>query len=147
MIHPEDSREENYEHLGRQINSLLGDMSVRKKLLRVIYIFGTLNLVIWLCCLLFPSDVRQAFERVHELNQKFSTIVLAVPFAIGMLITYGIFRLRFPDIEDVDLDSEVFGSYSYQRSSQKRWLVWLFSTVGGILNLFLLFVAVIAITG
>ena len=147
MIRPDGSGEENYERLGQQINNLLGDMSVRKKLLRMLYIFGSINLAIWLCCLVFAFDVREAFERVNELNQKFSIIVLAVPFALGMLITYGAFRIKFPDVEEVELDSDVFGSYSYQRDSQKRWLVWLFSTVGGIINLFLLCVAVIAISG
>lgn len=146
MIRPEGRGEENFEELGRQINSLLGDLSVRKKLLRIIFIFGTINIAIWLCCLIFPGDVRSAFERVHELNQKFSILVLAFPFSLGMLITYSIFRIKFPDIEEIELDSEVLGSYSYQSNSQKRWLVWVFSTIGGVLNLFLLFTAVLTLT-
>lgn len=147
MIRPEGVGDKNLEHIGQQINSLLGNMSVRKKLLRIIYFFGAINIAIWLCCLLFPFDIRDAFERVHDLNQKFSIIVLTVPFSLGVLITYGLFRIKFPDIEEFELDSEVLGSYAYQRNSQKRWLVWLFSTVGGIVNLILLIIMVMAITG
>lgn len=99
--------------------------------------------MIWAASLFLPVDVRDAFDRVHEVSDKLSKIVLAVPFALGMAITYSAFRLKFPDIEEQNLNADVMGSYAYQTHSQKRWLVWLFSTVGGVINLLLIIVATI----
>ncbi|MEJ7848908.1 MAG: hypothetical protein WKF92_12565 [Pyrinomonadaceae bacterium] len=78
---------------------------------------------------------------VFMMNDKMSKVVLAIPFTLGMAITYLIFRFKFPDIEEQNLGSEVMGSYACQADSQKRWLVWLFSTVGGVLNLLLVILA------
>ncbi len=135
----EDS--DKHEKLAENINKLLGSVSTRQKLLRFLYICIGLNLLIWISIVLFPVDVYYAFSRVHEMNDKMSKVVLAIPFTLEMAITYLIFRFKFPDIEEQNLGSEVMGSYAYQADSQKRWLVWLFSTVGGVLNLLLVILA------
>jgi hypothetical protein len=69
-------------------------------------------------------------------------LVLGIPFGFGLYLTYCIFRLRLPDIEDnTRLDSEVMASFAYQKESTKRWFVWLFSVLGGVVNVLLLILA------
>ena len=144
MLWDEDDND-NSERLASTVNKLLGNVGPRKKLLRLLYCVGTLNLIIWAVCLIFPTEIKDALGRVHDLNNKLSMIVLGLPFSLGMTATYSLFRLKYPDIEEQDLDSDMMGSYNYQSHSQRRWLVWLFSTIGGVVNLILLAALVVAL--
>lgn len=137
---------EKSERLAHQINKLLGEVSARRKLLRFLYICAAINALIWVPIPLAPFDVRDAFNTVWELNDKISKIVLAVPLALGMAVTYSLLRLKFPDIEDQNLEAEVMGSFAYQANSTRRWMVWVFSTVGGILNVVMMILITVALT-
>jgi len=133
-----DDDTDKRERLANTVNNLLGDVSVRRKLLRLLYLCIGINVLIWVSALLFPADLRDAFDRVHAVSDRLSKIVLVVPFVLGMSISYFAFRLRFPDIEEQNLEADVMASYAYHSHSQKRWLVWLFSVIGGVANLLLL---------
>ena len=92
------------------------------------------------------GGVREGFSQVWEGSDRIAKIVLAIVFGIGMWLTYSLFRLRFPDIEEQRLDSEVMGSFAYQTNSTKRWMVWVLSAVGGIVNVGLLALVAMALS-
>ena len=121
-------------------------MSDRRTLLRFIWILGTINLLIWASVLIVPADVRQAFDTVSAMNRKFGGLVLAIIFGLGMWLSYSLFRLKFPDIEEQQLDADIMGSFAYQSDSTKKYRVWLFSAVGGIVNVALMVLAILART-
>jgi len=137
-----DDDDQVAETLSRSVDA----MSDRRTLLRFIYILGTINLLIWASVLFVPAAVRDGFNRVWNVNQKISMIVLALVFGVGMWLTYALLRLKFPDIEDQRLDHSVMASFAYQSLSIKRFKVWSISAVGGILNVALLMIADIART-
>ena len=128
------------------VNTSVDAMSDRRTLLRFIYILGTINLLIWASVLFVPAAVRDGFNRVWNVNQKISMIVLALVFGVGMWLSYSLFRLKFPDIEEQRLDADIMGSFAYQSDSTKKYRVWMFSAVGGIVNVGLMIVAVLART-
>lgn len=134
-------KEENDERFAERLNDSIEAMSDRRVLLRFLFVGAVLNVLIWLCVIIFPGDVREAFSRVNEASDKLSKVILALVFGLGMWVTYSLFRLKFPDIEEQRLDAEVMGSFAYQAHSSKRWMIWLFSVVGGVLNLLLLIIA------
>ena len=138
----EDDDDQIAETLSRGVEA----MSDRLTLLIFISILGGINLLIWASVLIVPADVRDGFERVSHVNQKISAIVLALVFGLGMWLSYALFRLKFPDIEEQKLDADVMGSFAYQSDSTKRYRVWLFSAVGGIVNVGLMFLAVMVRT-
>ena len=71
---------------------------------------------------------------------------MAIVFGIGMWLTYAVFRLKFPVIEEQRLDAEVMGSFAYQSNSTKRWMVWVLSAVGGLVNVGLLVAVAMALS-
>ncbi len=127
--------EEKDERTAEYVNRGLEAMSDRTTLKRFLYIVLALNFLLWAAVILRPYDVRYAFERVSDVNNKISMIVLGIVFGLGMWITYSSLRLKFPDIEDQNLDSEVMATFAYQAHSSKRWFVWLIAVIGGVFNL------------
>jgi len=117
------------------VNLLVEQMADRTKLYRALIIFGGLNLLIWLGILVFPSDVSVAFAKVNDLDPKMGFIVIAFIFGIGLFFSYGAIKLIFPDVEDVRLERTPMASFGYGEQAQKRWMVWLFAVIGGVLNL------------
>lgn len=136
--------EESDDRVAEMLSDGVEAMSDRRTLFLFISILGGINLLIWASVLIVPADVRDAFERVSNVNQKISAIVLALIFGLGMWLSYALFRLKFPDIEEQRLDADVMGSFAYQSDSTKRFRVWLFSAVGGIVNVGLMILAVLA---
>lgn len=126
-------------------NELLGNIPTRKRIIFMLGLVCFFNLLLWGSSLLFPTEINLAFEKVRNVSNKLANVVLAFPFFLGMFTTYCIFRLRFPDIEEQELDNDVLASYNYQAHSQKRWLVWLFSIVGGVANLILIIIALLSL--
>jgi hypothetical protein len=139
----EDKSDDQFaEKLSRGVEA----MSDRRTLIRFIWILGTINLLIWLSVLIVPVDVRDGFDTVSQLNRKVGGIVLALVLGLGMWLSYSLLRLKFPDIEEQRLDADVMGSFAYQSDSTKKYRVWLFSAIGGIVNLGLMILAVLVRT-
>ena len=109
----------------------------RRFLNRFLLLCVSLNVVCWLVTILFADWVFEAMSRI--LPDKIGALLLGVPFGLGMYITYMLIRIKTPDIEDNrQLDSEMMASFSYQAHSTKRWFVWMFAVIGGVLNVLLL---------
>ncbi len=139
--------EKDDERFAETLNDGVSALSDRATLIRFLALSGGVVVLIWIAVLFAPTDVRSAFATIHGLNNKMSVAILAIVFGLGMWLTYCFFRLKFPTIEETDLESDVLGSYAYQASSNRRWLVWLFSAVGGIVNLLAMAVVTIALSG
>jgi hypothetical protein len=102
---------------------------------------GVANAIVWLCVILFADFISEYFLRITDVNEKIAAIILGIPFGLGTFFVYSLFRLKFPDIEDQNAESDVMGSYNYQSHSAKRWHIWLVSIVGGVFNVLLLVIA------
>lgn len=138
MQRPTFEKEDSDDRLAETINEAVEAMSNRGILRRAVFLLGVVNLLIWLSVLVFSGSVRDGFSQVWAGSDRIAKVVLAIVFGIGMWLTYSLFRLKFPDIEEQRLDSDVMGSFAYQSNSTKRWMVWVFSAVGGIVNVALL---------
>lgn len=136
----EDSDDKFAEIVNRNVDALANRTTLRRHVL----VLGTVNLLIWLSVFIFPVDVRHGFTQVWNGSDKIGKVVLVLVFSVGMWLSYSLFRLKFPDIEEQPLETDVMASFAYQSNSSKRFAVWVFSAVGGILNLALLILAVLA---
>jgi hypothetical protein len=143
-----ESRERRDEEFAALVNSRIDALADRRILWLNIAILSFANLIVWLSVILFPADVLHAWQTVDNLDEKIAFTVLAITFGLGMWLTYSLFRLRFPDIENPRFDEEVFASFSYSLHSTKRWRIWLAAVVGGVLNaLGLIFVEILLVYG
>jgi hypothetical protein len=129
------------------LNRVTEGLSDRKTLHRFIVILGACNLVLWLTVLIFPASLRSAWESVNNVSGKIAIVSFGIPFGLGLYFIYSLFRLIFGDIEDQNIELAPMGSFNYHSHSQKRWLVWVFSVLGGVLNLLLLIVADLGLSG
>ncbi len=146
MWRPTFEKEDSDDRIAEKINEGVEAMSDRRVLVRYVLVLGTVNLLIWLSVLIFSGSVRDGFSQVWAGSDRIAKVVLAIVFGIGMWLTYSLFRLKFPDIEEQRLDSDVMGSFAYQSNSTKRWMVWVLSAVGGIVNVGLLVVVAMALS-
>ncbi len=130
--------EEADDRLAGNLNKVVDEMADRRSLIRFLLFCSFANLVIWLCVIIFPAAVRDSFVLVNGVSDKIGKATLAVPFGLGLFFAYSLFRLKFPDVEEQKPDSDLMASYHYQAHSLKRWWIWLFSVLAGILNVLLL---------
>jgi hypothetical protein len=142
-----DRQEIDDDRLVESVNTAIQAMSDRKTLKITIGIFSLANLVVWIAVVLRPLDVLHAFETVNDLDNKIGAASLIFVFVVGMFLTYALLRWKFPDIEEQKLDGAILASFAYQSHSSERFLVWLFSTVGGVVNLLALVITELALTG
>jgi hypothetical protein len=98
-------------------------------------ISGTLNLIYWICVLLFPRDILDAFETIGGLGDRLVAIVLVFVFGSGLWFAYSLFRFRYPDLEKDPIEEGVLSSFAHQENSYRRFRVWLMCVVFGVLNL------------
>jgi hypothetical protein len=126
------------EELAEMVSRNLDALSNRRTLKTYILVLASVNAVIWLSVIFFSRDLYKGWILATNVNNKIGAFAIAIIFGQGMWLTYSLFRLKFPDIEDPDFSSELFASQSYSDHSVKRWRVWLFAVIGGIVNLFLL---------
>ena len=126
------------EKFDESLTKIVDGLSNRKSLFLFLWIFAALNVFIWITVSLFHNFVNERFRQIFDISDKAGLGILLVPFFIGIFITYSLCRLKFPDIEENKLQSEMMASYSYQAHSMKRWYIWLFSIFGGVLNVVLL---------
>jgi len=118
------NEEEAEDRLGDNLNNFVDGMADRRNLIRFLLFCGFANLLIWLCVIIFPAAVRDSFVLVNEVSDKISKATLAVPFGLGLFFTYSLFRLKFPDVEEQKLDSDLMASFHYQAHSLRRWWIW-----------------------
>jgi len=139
--------EEADERLAGNLNKVVDGIADKRNLIRLLLLCGFANLAIWLCVIIFPAAVRDAFNLVNEVSDKISKVTLAFPFGLGLFFAYSLFRLKFPVIEEQKLDSDMMASFQYQAHSLKRWWIWIFSVVAGILNVLLLIALDVFLSG
>jgi hypothetical protein len=145
MWRPDLAKQDSDDRFAEKIAANVEAMADRRVLVRYVLVLGTVNLLMWVCVLLLTASVRDGFSQVWSASDKIGKIVLAMVFGIGMWLTYALFRMKFPDIEEQRLDSEIMGSFAYQSDSTKRWMVWVLSAVGGLLNVGLLVAVAMAL--
>jgi hypothetical protein len=129
-----DRRERRDEELADIVLRNMEALSDRRNLKIYISVLAGINAVIWLCVIAFPSDVEDAWQKVDELDQKITAVMIAIIFGVGFWLTYTLFRLGFPDIEDQTLDRTFLSSFDHSQRSLKRFRVWVASAAGGVLN-------------
>ncbi|HEX8250328.1 MAG TPA: hypothetical protein VF599_19295 [Pyrinomonadaceae bacterium] len=127
------------EKFDRAVSGLADNLSDKTFLYRFLWIAVAVNAVTWLCVLFFHESVNQAYSRVFDISNKIGIAVLGFPLTFGFCLIYSLCRIKFPDLEENNLQSEMMASYGYQSHSLKRWYIWLFSILGGVLNVVLLF--------
>lgn len=139
--------EEENDKVAESLNQGIEALANRRTLFYFLIFCGVANAILWLCVILFADWVTEIFLRVSDVNEKISAMVLGIPFGLGTFFVYSLFRLKFPDIEDQNTESDVMGSYNYQNHSTKRWHIWLVSIIGGVLNVLLLVITDIYFSG
>lgn len=126
-----DRRDEEFAALvGRNLDA----MSDRRTLRSYVAILAAANAFVWLSVIVLPKDVGRAWDTVNDLDEKIGVAVIAIVFGLGMWLTYALFRLNFPDLEDPVFEKDVLASFNYSLHSTKRWRIWLVSVIGGVLN-------------
>lgn len=116
-------------------------------LLKWIYILAACNTVLLLGVLFFPVKIYIFFRDSFAASDKMTMVLLGVPFGVGMWLVYSLLRLKYPDIEEQNLDNEVLATFAYQAHSNKRWFVWLGSIIGGIMNVLILTILDLLLAG
>lgn len=88
---------------------------------------------------IFFSNIFLAIVRVlGGFTSKQTLLLLGIPFILGIVSAYSIFRLKFPDIEENKLlESDLMASISYEQNANKRWFIWIFSILFGLINILL----------
>jgi len=145
-----DKYEERYERSDEEFASVVirnvDALSNRRALWFYLAVLLASNTLVWFSVIIFPRDIKQAWEIVTNLDDKIAFLIISIVFGLGMWLTYALFRLKFPDLEDPDFNNEMLASFSYSLHSTKRWRVWLVSVIGGVLNVLLLIFAEIFLT-
>ncbi len=131
----ENRQERRDENLARSVSSNVEAMSHRPTLKKYVYLLSGVNLLFWASVLLRPYDVLTAFNKVAEINNKIVFLVLTSIFGIGMWLTYSIFRLKFPDLENRTESNEVMSAFADQENSTRKIRIWVASVAFGFLNL------------
>jgi hypothetical protein len=116
------------------VDSLSNRRSINR--LQLVGLFG--NLVIWGIVIFFPFYVYRLFDLSWAISNKLGAGILGIPLMLTVFSVYSIFRRRMPNLEDQKLESEMMASFGYQEQATKRWRIWIFSFVIGIINTFLL---------
>jgi hypothetical protein len=139
MFWEDEKEEKRNEKFDAGLSRLVDGLSDRTNLFRFLWICIALNVVLWLCVFFFHEFVNERYRQLFGVSDKIAIGVLFIPLALGFFITYSLCRLKFPDIEENNLQSEMMASFNYQSQSLKRWYIWLFSSLGGVFNVVLLF--------
>ncbi|MBK8464649.1 MAG: hypothetical protein IPL32_02355 [Chloracidobacterium sp.] len=132
--------EKKEERIAQLLDRHVDAMADRLTLKKYIYVLSGINFVLWACVMIFPYDIYKAFETVGNIDDRIVLTVVAIIFGIGMWLTYALFRLRFPELEDRGLGNDFLSSVAHQQGSYRRFHVWLASVAGGVLNLLALFI-------
>ena len=126
--------------IAQNFSNVVDSMANRKVLWRFIWIGGVINLIMWLAVFLFPSIIYQGFSTIGKVSDKLMLGLFGIPLIFTALTVYALFRLKFPDIEDQKLDSEIMSSVVYQSNSSKKFWIWISSFAVGVVNTGLLII-------
>lgn len=130
-----------------RMNQAVELMADRSALYKMLGVSGVANLMAWAGVLLFLADVRQAFVKVNDIDPKIVVVMLGFLFGLGLFFAYGLLRLKFPDIEEQNMELAPMGTFNYNAHSNKRWMVWLFAVIGGVVNLLMMILVAIGLSG
>lgn len=130
-----DANDRFEEKWNRRLTKHVDAMSDRKTLWKYIYVLASVNLLMWLSVLVRPFDVLTAFETIGSIDDRLVLTILIGIFAIGMWLTYALFRVRFPRLEERDYEPELMATYTYHLNWTRKFRIWVTSVVGGVLNL------------
>jgi len=136
----DERREQRDEELAALVIRNMEAMSDRRTLHVYISVLAAVNGLIWLCVAVFPRDVEYAWGKVSDLDDRIAAVMIAIIFGLGFWLTYTLFRLKFPNIEEQNLDKQFLSSFHYSQHSIKRFRIWVASVVGGMLNVLALMI-------
>lgn len=138
MFWQSEKDEKRDEHIDKSITEIVEALSDKSVLYRFLRNCTVLNTIVWFVAVFFYEAANYYYLQIAGMSNEAGIGILLVPFFLGTFITYSLWRLKFPDIEDNNLQSGMMASYSYQSHSMKRWYIWFFSLVGGVANVILL---------
>lgn len=127
--------------IARNFSKAVDSMADRMILRRFLLIGVLSNFLIWSAVFLMPEMIYKGFSLVNTFSNKLSLGLLGIPLIFTTFTIYALFRLKFPDIEEQRLDSEIMSSHTYQINSGKRYIIWVCSFSVGIVNTILLIFA------
>lgn len=127
--------------IARNFSKAVDSMADRMILRRFLLIGVLTNFLIWSAVFLKPEMIYKGFSLVNTFSNKLSLGLLGIPLIFTTFTIYALFRLKFPDIEEQRLDSEIMSSHTYQINSAKRYIIWVCSFAVGIVNTILLIMA------
>ena len=77
---------------------------------------------------------------LNEWSPKGLMLFIGLIFGTGLWLTYSLFRMKFPDIEDVAVDEgPIATSFSTQRRSERKFRIWVVSAAAGVVNVIVLY--------
>lgn len=131
----EDANDRLEAKWNRRLTRHVDAMSDRKTLRNYIYVLVCVNLLMWLAVLIRPFDVLSAFTKIGSIDDRLVLTVLIGIFAIGMWLTYALFRVKFPRLEERDYEPEFMATYAYHVNWTRKFRIWVTAVAGGVLNL------------
>ena len=139
MFWENEKDEKDNEKMSESLIAFTDDLSNKSFLKRFLLFSVSTNIIIWLCILLMPETINRTFGAIFDLSNKLGAAILGIPFGLALFSAYSICRLMFPNLEDnKQLNADLMSSFDYQSDSTKRWFVWLFSILVGIINVLLI---------
>lgn len=93
---------------------------------------------VWVFVFFFSNIFLSIVRVLGGFTSKQTMLLLGIPFIFGIVSAYSAFRLKFPDMEENKLlDSDLMASINYEQNANKRWLIWIFSILFGLINILL----------
>lgn len=127
--------------IARNFSNVVDSMANKWILLRFIWLGIVANFLIWVSVFLLPTTIYTGFGVIGKVSSKIMVGLLGIPLIFTTLTVYALFRLKFPDIEEQKLDSEIMSSVVYQSNSAKRFWIRISSFAVGVTNTGLLILA------
>ena len=131
----EDRHERRDEEFHRTMMHHVDALSHRPTLKIYIAVLAGIDLLLWAAVLIRPFDVMTAFRKVGNVDDKLVAFFIAVVWGLGMWLTYSLFRLKFPDLENSPKEKGVMSGFAAQENSTRKVRIWVVSVAGGVLNL------------
>lgn len=125
----------------------LGVMEDQRNLVRLTWVLGIANGLLWLIVIVIPRVLDNVWSVAIEFDDNASWYVFVVVFGLGLSLTYALFRLKFQDLEDPNIKDDILSSFHRSEHANRRFLIWLFSVIGGLVNAVLLLTLEVYLSG